>query len=92
MNEETSNPKSAVPVSRCCGKCVHVIPIPGNCHIGCGNPTAKPTRKSWAGCGLWPLSFDPVTVQSCDGYSENPKDKIVLKKDPLLEFVRLLAG
>lgn len=78
------------PRSKGCGNCVHVINIPGNCHIGCANTNAKPTRRTWTGCGMWPLNFDAVTVQSCEGYSEDPKDKIVRKEDPLIELARLL--
>jgi len=78
--------------SKYCGKCVHIINIPGNCHIGCANLNAKPTRKMWKGCGIWPLNFDTATVESCDGYSENQNDEIDRKETPLLELMRLLAG
>lgn len=76
--------------SRACGKCVHQIPIPGNCHIGCANKTATPTQRRWPGCGVWPLNFDSNTVQSCDGYSEDPKDRIERKENPMEELLRLL--
>jgi len=77
--------------SQRCGKCVHIVPIPGDCHIGCANPNAKPESRTWRGCGVWPLNFDSNTVQSCDGYSEKPEDRIEQKPNPMRDLLRLLA-
>lgn len=90
MNTTDTRAKLKTSSARC-GKCVHIVPIPGNCHIGCANPKAQPVRRTWPGCGVWPLNFDQVTVQSCTGYSENPADKIDRPSNPLLELARLLA-
>jgi hypothetical protein len=75
-----------------CYDCVHKINIPGNCHIGCNNLNARPKVRTWPECGLWPLNYDPATVVSCEGYSNNPQDKKPVNDDPLIEFLRILAG
>lgn len=85
--------KTKEAVSAACGngKCVHVVGIPGNCHIGCGNPAAVPARKTWPGCGIFPLNFDANTVTECAGYSENPADKRATGDSPALAMLRILA-
>lgn len=87
-NENTQDSKQP---SKHCGKCVHIITIPGNCHIGCANINAKPALRRWPGCGIWPLNFDAATVESCNGYSDNPNDKITHKENPLMELARLIV-
>lgn len=74
-----------------CNECVHQIPIPGNCHIGCANHDARPRLMRWPGCGTWPLNFDQNIIKSCDGFSDDPKDKIDRKPNPLLDLLRLLS-
>jgi hypothetical protein len=80
------------PKGKYCNGCVHAVEIPGNCHIGCNNPKAQPERRTWPGCGMWPLNYDPSTVESCDGYSRDKADRIERKEDPLVELARILAG
>ncbi len=75
-----------------CNDCVHKIPIVGNCHIGCNNLKALPFVIYWHGCGQYPLCFDEGIVKKCDEYSNNTKDKIERKNNPLEELARLLAG
>ena len=53
-----------------CYSCAHAKEIPGDCHIRCTNPTAKPLRKIWPGCGVFPIMFDPNTVFECGGFAE----------------------
>ena len=75
-----------------CYKCVHKIEIAGDCHTGCNNAAdAKPERKTWRGCGIWPLKFDPNTVFSCNGFSADPTQRKPQNDDPLLAIARLLA-
>lgn len=73
-----------------CKECVHKIEIGGSCHIGCNNPEAKPDRKIWSGCGVHPLNFDPFTVKSCNGFSDDPKDSLPREKNPWLDLIRIL--
>ena len=73
-----------------CSGCVHIIPIPGNCHIGCNNLAAKPERTTWHGRGMWPINFDQATVVSCTGYSKDQKDKKAEPDNPLITLMRLL--
>ena len=76
-----------------CYKCVHRIVIPGNYHIGCNKPTSKPERRTWKGCGYYPINFDPNTIVSCvQGYSEDVNDRIPIPEDPLRDLFRMLLG
>ncbi len=77
-----------------CYKCIHKMSVPGSCHSRCNNITAKVTghpqgiKRGWF---MWPYNFDPVWLQSCDGFSDNIEDKKELQKtDPLLELLLLL--
>lgn len=56
-----------------CHVCKHKVDVPGNCHIGCGNPDVSMTgdphgiRNGWF---LYPLLFDPIwATKECDNYS-----------------------
>lgn len=77
-----------------CYKCVHRMDIPGNAHSRCNNHAAKVKgnphgiRSGWF---LWPLNFDPVWLESCDGFSDKEEDRKPVKKlDPLVELISLL--
>ena len=74
-----------------CYACVHKIEIPGNCHIGCGNPDAKPKRQRWPGSGWYPMKYDPNTVMDCGGFSDKPEDRKEQAKNPMLDLLRLLS-
>lgn len=77
-----------------CRECVHMVELPGDCHIRCNNHSAKVlghphgVRKGWF---RWPVNFDPVWLLECDGFSADKADRIPLKKvHPLLELLGLL--
>lgn len=77
-----------------CHECVHRLSIPGDANSRCNNHKAKVEgnqmgiRNNWF---LWPINFDPVWLISCDGFSNNPKDKKpLMKTDPLLELFLML--
>jgi hypothetical protein len=79
-----------------CYSCVHRLTIPGDAHTRCNNHTAKVEgnphgiRKGWF---LWPLNFDPVWLEKCDGFSDKPEDKREVQKlDPLVEIMAMLKG
>lgn len=69
-----------------CATCVHMVPIPGDAHIACNNPTASPKRRSWPGCGVFPLNYDPLIVTECGGHSADPKDG--LPDNPMARVLR----
>ena len=78
-----------------CYKCVHRRAIPGDAHSRCNNVKAKVEgnrhgiRSGWF---RWPFNFDPVWLISCDGFSDNPKDKLPeYKADPLIELLSMLG-
>jgi hypothetical protein len=86
--EETKNVKPN------CYKCVHKMEVPGSRHSRCnnfeanviGNPNG--IKRGWFN---WPLNFDPTWLQSCDGFSDNPKDKKKKAElDPLTELLAML--
>lgn len=58
-----------------CYQCIHRGTIPADTHSCCANLSAKVTgnahgiRKGWF---FWPLNFDPVWLDSCDGFSPQP--------------------
>jgi hypothetical protein len=77
-----------------CYKCVHRLDVPGDAHSRCNNHVAKVKgnpigiRRGWF---MWPLNFDPSWLVSCDGFSDNPKDKKpMVKLDPLAELMAIL--
>jgi len=77
-----------------CYKCVHRSNIPGDAHSRCNNFQANVTgdphgiSHNWF---LWPLNFDPTWLESCDGFSEDSKDKKPLQKlGPLEELLAML--
>jgi hypothetical protein len=55
-----------------CNGCQYAEDIPGDCHIRCRRPqdTPTPERKTWQGCGCYPLCFDACTVQKCEARVE----------------------
>jgi hypothetical protein len=62
-----------------CYKCVFRLAIPGDAHSSCANLIAAVKgdpigiRGGWF---FWPLTFDPVWLRSCDGFSpKNAEDK-----------------
>lgn len=77
-----------------CYNCVHRLSIPGDAHSRCNNHSAKVEGNAHgirSGWFRWPLNFDPVWLVSCDGFSNDPKDKKELQKsDPLTELLSLL--
>lgn len=77
-----------------CYNCVHRMSIPGDAHSRCNNHSAKVTGNPHgikSGWFMWPLNFDPVWLQSCDSFSDNPEDKKeITKVDPLLEILSIL--
>lgn len=61
-----------------CYKCVHKMEVPGSRHSMCNNMTAKVTGNQHgikSGWFAWPYNFDPVWLQSCDGFSDKQEDK-----------------
>ena len=77
-----------------CYKCVHRRELPGNAHSRCNNIKTKVVgnetgiRRGWF---IWPFNFDPVWLMSCDGFSDNPADKLPEHKtDPLVELMSML--
>lgn len=61
-----------------CYKCVHRGTIPGGRHSSCNNTEAHVRGTPHGimnGWFMWPMNFDPVWLESCDGFSENPEDK-----------------
>jgi len=76
-----------------CYKCVHRRNVPGDAHSGCVNNTAHVTgnlhgiRMGWF---LWPANFDPVWLETCTGFSDNPDDKTTGSAPDLFEVVKML--
>jgi len=58
-----------------CYTCQHVRNVPGDAHKSCVNKTAKVQGNPIGirqGYFFWPINFDPVWLESCDGYKEAP--------------------
>lgn len=67
-----------------CYKCVHRGSIPGDTHSNCANIKANVDGNKHGiknGWFNWPFNFDPIWLISCDGFSDNPKDKIKFNKE-----------
>lgn len=77
-----------------CYKCVHCLPVPGDAHKRCNNSKAKVEGHEQgiqSGWFMWPVNFDPTWLISCDGFSDNPDDKMVRHEaDPFLEMMSIL--
>lgn len=78
-----------------CYECVHCLPVPGDAHKRCNNTNANVEGDSHGirmGWFLWPVNFDPTWLVSCDGFSDNPDDKLPLSGDNLfLELAAMLG-
>lgn len=77
-----------------CYKCVHRLDVPGDAHSRCNNHAAKVTANGH-GCEMgwfrWPFNFDPVWLESCDGFSDKPEDRKPRKElSPLAELLAML--
>jgi len=48
-----------------CEGCEYMGEIPGDCHIECSCPGAKPLKQVWRGSGTFPYCFDACTIISC---------------------------
>ncbi len=78
-----------------CYECSHRRELPGSCHSRCNNHEAKVIgnatgiRRGWF---MWPLNFDLVWLESCDGFSTSEEDKRAATKklDPLAELMGML--
>ena len=79
---------------KCKNNCVHSREIPGDAHLRCNNIKAKVKGNPIGikgGWFKWPFNFDPVWLESCDGYSNKKKDKLPEQKfHPLIELLSLL--
>lgn len=80
-----------------CFKCVHRGDVPSDAHIRCNNMAAKVEGNPHGilnGWFMWPLLFDPCWLVSCDGFSDNPEDKLALNEraESLLTLLALLVG
>lgn len=60
-----------------CQTCFYCQPISGDCHVTCSNHQAQVKINKWESGGIWPLYYDPLIVETCDGY----KPVEVQKKD-----------
>ena len=79
-----------------CYKCVHRRTIPGNCHTRCNNFKAKVDGNEHgigSGWFMWPLNFDPVWLESCNGFSDKKEDNLPEQKaSPMAELFSILGG
>lgn len=60
-----------------CYKCKYRGEIPGDAHSRCGNIQAKVEGDSYGikkGWFFWPLNFDPVWLENCDGFKKKDKE------------------
>lgn len=63
-------------MSKACYTCKHLRAIPGDCHIGCSNLIADVKGNAHGkqqGWFAWPINFDPVWLEECNGYKRKPK-------------------
>ena len=61
-----------------CHKCIHHRKMMGNVHIECANRWAKVQGKEHGikmGWFMWPYSFDPVWLVSCDSFEIKEKEQ-----------------
>jgi hypothetical protein len=76
-----------------CYKCVHRRNVPGDAHSGCANSAARVTGNSHGirmGWFLWPANFDPVWLETCDGFSDNPGDATTKAAPNIFEAISTL--
>lgn len=79
-----------------CYECVHRLNVPGSAHSRCNNVSATVKGDEYGigkGWFLWPLNFDPVWLESCDGFSDNPEDgRPRVEHDIVIEMLGLRGG
>ncbi len=54
-----------------CYTCKHRQSLPGDCHSACANGAARVKGKEHGikhGWFFWPFNFDPIWLESCNGY------------------------
>lgn len=77
-----------------CYKCVHRLSVSGDAHSRCNNHDAKVTCVQHgydSGWFNWPVNFDPAWLLTCDGFSDDKKDKMARKElDSLSELLGIL--
>ena len=57
-----------------CYKCKYRKSIPGDAHSSCTNLRAKVKGNEYGrreGWFMWPINFDPVWLEECDGFEKN---------------------
>ena len=60
-----------------CYKCVHRRSISGDAHSRCNNVDANVKGNVYgirSGWFIWPLNFDPVWLEACDGFSDKSEE------------------
>lgn len=53
-----------------CYKCKYRGNLPGDAHSCCKHPNG--IKNGWF---FWPLNFDPVWLENCDGFTAKKKQK-----------------
>jgi hypothetical protein len=65
-----------------CYKCEHRCNVPGDCHSACKNwkvnvrGAIHGVRNGWF---CWPFDFDPVWLESCDGFEAKVQQQEEIK-------------
>ena len=70
------------------GGSVHITCLADFDAIGKG----LPTRKTWPGCGAFPLQFDAMTVFECPARSEDQEHLRANGNDPLVRLAVILGS
>lgn len=61
-----------------CYTCKYRGTVPGDRHSSCSNRTARIVANPHGvanGWCYWPYNFDPIWIDTCDGYEEKVEDE-----------------
>ena len=77
-----------------CHNCIHRRAVSGSAHSACNNVVASVSGNKHGiknGWFQWPFNFDPVWLERCDGFSDNPDDALKeVTTDPIFQLASIL--
>ena len=77
-----------------CYNCIHRRKLVGDAHSACNNVLADVTGNKHGiknGWFQWPFNFDPIWLESCDGFSDDPNDTLPEQTtNPLFQIASIM--
>ena len=82
-------------MSECLG-CAYRKEIHWDCHVRCiadfSKAGGEPKRRSWNGCGVFPIYFDEAIVEECPSRSDTMDHPRENHDSPMWDIIELIAS